>query len=118
MLTRVGDVARILGVAEHVVRYWSDEFSIKPERRPGGQRVYSPANIDRLREVHRLLKVEKMTMKGAKRLLKGDSVEPTGDGKILYCPHCGTTKAVAKAVSYCKSCGKRVTWIGPLWGQA
>lgn len=116
MLTRTGDVARELGVANHVVRYWCDQFGIRPSRH-GGQRVFSLTNIERLKKVKHLLKDEGLTIAGAKAQLGEKPLEPSGDGKLQYCPHCGISKPLTKLGSFCKTCGKRVTWTGPLWGS-
>lgn len=43
--------------------------------------------------------------------------EPKLDGKTQLCPQCGTSKEVMKPVSFCKGCGSRVAWTGPLWGS-
>jgi DNA-binding transcriptional MerR regulator len=120
LLTRVGDVARELGVPDHVVRYWSDQFGVRPGRQHGGHRVYSERNVARLKEIQRLLKEEKLTIAGAKARLERKVVkeDPGPDGKTQYCPHCGLEKEVGKQLaSFCKCCGKRVTWTGPLWGS-
>ena len=44
-------------------------------------------------------------------------MEPNGDGKVQYCPHCGAAKEVKAPASFCKCCGRRVVWVGPLWGS-
>ena len=39
---RIGEVAGIVGVEPHVLRYWETEFrSIRPQKSAKGQRVYS-----------------------------------------------------------------------------
>ena len=37
---RIGEVAQLVGVDAHVLRYWESEFRLKPERSASGQRVY------------------------------------------------------------------------------
>ncbi|MBN4050118.1 MerR family transcriptional regulator [Desulfobulbus sp. AH-315-M07] len=74
---RIGEVANIVGVEPHVLRYWETEFrSIRPEKSRKGQRVYSRRDVDTLLKVKDLLYGHRYTIAGAKRKLRGDGVEP------------------------------------------
>ena len=74
---RIGEVATIVGVEPHVLRYWETEFrSIRPEKSRKGQRVYSRRDVDTLLKVKDLLYGHRYTIAGAKRKLRGDGVEP------------------------------------------
>lgn len=74
---RIGEVAGIVGVEPHVLRYWETEFrSIRPEKSRKGQRVYSRRDVDTLLKVKELLYGHRYTIAGAKRKLRGDGVEP------------------------------------------
>lgn len=74
---RIGEVADIVGVEPHVLRYWETEFrSIRPEKSRRGQRVYSRRDVDMLLKVKELLYGHKYTIAGAKKKLRGDGVEP------------------------------------------
>ncbi|CAB4717852.1 MAG: MerR family transcriptional regulator [Actinobacteria bacterium] len=44
----VGEVARRLGVATHVLRHWEDEGLIAPARDSADRRRYGPADLTRL----------------------------------------------------------------------
>ncbi|MGW5878952.1 MerR family transcriptional regulator [Nocardiopsis terrae] len=51
-----GAAARLLGVTPTTLRSWDRRYGIGPgERSPGGHRRYSPADMDRLRELCRLV---------------------------------------------------------------
>lgn len=68
---RIGEVARILGVATHVVRYWETEFrAVRPEKSASGQRVYARRDVERLAVIRRLLREERYTLDGARRYLR------------------------------------------------
>jgi len=74
---RIGEVAEIVGVEPHVLRYWETEFrSIRPEKSRKGQRVYSRRDVDTLLKVKELLYGHRYTIAGAKRKLRGGGVEP------------------------------------------
>lgn len=68
---RIGDVARILSVKTHVLRYWESEFSIVAPRKSGsGQRVYRRADVETLAMVRHLLHEERYSIEGARRRIK------------------------------------------------
>jgi DNA-binding transcriptional MerR regulator len=69
---RIGEVAEIVGVQPHVLRYWESEFrSIRPQKSTKGQRVYSRRDVEKLLRVKDLLKNQGFTIAGArKRLLE------------------------------------------------
>ena len=74
---RIGEVAEIVGVEPHVLRYWETEFrAIRPEKSRRGQRVYSRRDVDTLLRVKELLYVHRYTIAGAKQKLRGAGVEP------------------------------------------
>jgi DNA-binding transcriptional MerR regulator len=68
---RVGDVARLLGEKQHVIRWWEHEFRrwVQPTRSRRGQRIYSRHTVEILLEIRRLLRVELYTIAGARRQL-------------------------------------------------
>jgi hypothetical protein len=43
---KIGEVAKLLGVKPHVLRYWESEFpSLKPRKNPSGQRLYAKTDL-------------------------------------------------------------------------
>src|SRR5215813_3799414 len=74
---RIGEVAGLVGVEPHVLRYWEREFrSIRPTKSAKGQRVYSRRDVENLLRVRDLLYAEGFTIAGAKKKLQRFSVEP------------------------------------------
>ena len=75
---RIGEVAGLVGVEPHVLRYWEREFrSIRPTKSAKGQRVYSRRDVENLLRVRELLYSEGFTIAGAKKRLLRTGVEPT-----------------------------------------
>ncbi len=75
---RIGEVARLLGVAPHVIRFWETEFkSLRPQKSRTGQRVYTRRDVERLVTIHRLLKEERYTIEGARKYLREKGAEPS-----------------------------------------
>jgi len=68
---RIGEVAGIVGVEPHVLRYWEREFrSIRPTKSARGQRVYSRRDVENLLRVRELLYTQGFTIAGARKQLQ------------------------------------------------
>jgi DNA-binding transcriptional MerR regulator len=77
---RIGEVADIVGVEPHVLRYWESEFrSVRPEKSRTGQRVYSRRDVERLLKVKDLLYGHGYTIAGAKKKLRAEGIEPVAE---------------------------------------
>ena len=77
---RIGEVAELVGVEPHVLRYWEREFrSIRPTKSAKGQRVYSRRDVENLMRVRQLLYSEGFTIAGAKKKLQRAGVEADGE---------------------------------------
>ena len=81
-------VARMLKVEPHVLRYWETKFEIKPERNSAGRRIYREEQIEKLKRIKFLRYGEKLTIQGAKRkIVKLQQVDsgksPSGEGVAL-----------------------------------
>jgi|GEM_PF-655466 len=70
-LISIGDVAKILGVPTHTIRYWEKEFPefLIPGRTQGKQRRYGNDEIVKLRKVFSMLRDEGYSIAGARRIL-------------------------------------------------
>src|SRR5687767_6804606 len=74
---RIGEVAGIVGVEPHVLRYWETEFrSIRPQKSRKGQRIYSRRDVDKLLKVKDLLYTHGFTIAGARKRLRESGLEP------------------------------------------
>ncbi|HET6345213.1 MAG TPA: MerR family transcriptional regulator [Myxococcota bacterium] len=71
---KIGEVATLVGVEAHVLRYWEREVpAIRPGKSASNQRRYRRRDVELFREIRCLLYEEKYTLAGArKRLLAGD----------------------------------------------
>ena len=89
---RIGEVAELVGVEPHVLRYWEREFrGVRPTKSAKGQRVYSRRDIENLIRVRELLYREGFTIAGAKKKLQRAGLEPAearaaGDDRSLGDP--------------------------------
>ena len=77
---RIGEVASLVGVEPHVLRYWETEFrSVRPQKSAKGQRIYSRRDVETLLKVRDLLYAHKFTIAGAKRKLREALVSLRGE---------------------------------------
>ncbi len=75
---RIGEVADIVGVETHVLRYWETKFytAIRPSKSTRGQRVYSRRDVERLLRVKELLYTQGFTIAGARKQLREPAPAP------------------------------------------
>lgn len=82
----IGEVAKLIGVAPHVLRYWETQFSLlKPMKRGDGRRYYRPDDVRLAAGLCEVLRDEGLTIRGAKKLLakdRGESVRARGALKL------------------------------------
>jgi DNA-binding transcriptional MerR regulator len=72
---RIGEVSRITGLEQYVLRYWETEFpQIKPDKGNSKQRLYSKKDLDIILEIKQLLYKEGFTIAGARKKLNGRDV--------------------------------------------
>lgn len=67
----ISEVGKITDLEQYVLRYWETEFEqLKPAKNLAGNRIYTNKDIKLILHIKRLLKEEKYTIEGAKKLLK------------------------------------------------
>jgi len=72
----ISEVAALLDVEPHVLRYWESEFSIlSPRKNRAGRRIYRKSDIRTLQKIHFLLKDRKYTIEGARQVLASGGEE-------------------------------------------
>jgi len=71
----ISEVAELLDLPQHVLRFWETRFvQLKPLKRGGGRRFYRPADIEFLKALQYLLYEKNYTIKGVQRLLKENGI--------------------------------------------
>ena len=83
----ISEVAEVLDLPQHVLRFWETRFKqIKPMKRGGGRRYYRPEDVALLRGIRRLLYGEGYTIRGVQRILKEKGIQfvmGVGEGQPL-----------------------------------
>jgi len=73
---KIGEVARLLRVPAHTLRYWETEFPmLRPQKSKSGQRTYSRNDVVLLAEIRHLLYSRRFTIEGARKRLRRPSAD-------------------------------------------
>jgi DNA-binding transcriptional MerR regulator len=63
----ISEVSEILQEEHHILRYWEKEFElIKPRKNRGGNRIYSPDDLEIIRIIHHLIRLNSYSVKQVK----------------------------------------------------
>lgn len=81
----MGEVAEMFDVSQALVRHWEAQFDcIKPHRNKKGNRMFTEADVEKLKQIYHLVKERGMTLKGANKALKrGSTDELSRDTELL-----------------------------------
>lgn len=68
---RIGEVAKLTGLKQHVLRYWETEFqSIAPKKMGSNHRMYRRRDVELILEIKHLLYEKRFTIEGARKHLE------------------------------------------------
>src|SRR3954470_19295717 len=74
---RIGELSRRVGVSDHLLRAWETRYGLlHPSRSPGGYRLYSQADADRIRRMQAHLAAGLSAAEAAQAVLAEADVEP------------------------------------------
>ena len=77
---RIGHVAEMTGLSTSVLRAWDRRYGLGPTTRtPGGQRLYSDADIERIRTVQEMVRDGWPVDSAAHQVLDAGRPAPAGD---------------------------------------
>jgi DNA-binding transcriptional MerR regulator len=70
-LRTIGEVAAVLGIRQHVLRYWEQQFPmLRPLKRSGGRRYYRTEDVELVATIDRLINREGYTLRGARQAVE------------------------------------------------
>ena len=73
----ISEVAEVVGVKPHVLRYWETQFSmLRPKKNRAGNRMYRPDEVKLLFRIKELLYDRRFTIAGAKQHLLDQRKDP------------------------------------------
>ena len=91
-LRTIGELADAVGIKQHVLRYWEQQFPmLKPLKRSGGRRYYRPQDVELVQRIDRLVNTEGYTLKGAKQALSRKDDVPAAASPAVPPPAAAAT---------------------------
>lgn len=70
---KIREVAEILQIPASTLRFWESRFTIiSPRRNRGGTRFYTPADIEKIRMIHYLVKEKGLKLEAAEAQLRAN----------------------------------------------
>ncbi len=98
----IGELSALLGVPQHVLRYWETRFPrLKPLQRAGNRRYYRPADVALARRINRLLNEDGYTVRGVQQLLETEpeaNIASTVPAPSVAAPPIGRELRVIRAM--------------------
>ena len=84
----IGELAKELGLPQHILRYWETRFpQLRPLQRAGNRRYYRPEDVALVRRIDGLLNRDGYTIRGVQQLLaserRADGVPAAADGSLI-----------------------------------
>jgi DNA-binding transcriptional MerR regulator len=74
---RIGEVARLTGVKQYVLRFWESEFpGLGPKKSGTGHRLFRRKDVEMVLEIKRLLYDKRFTIEGARQWLDDRAKNP------------------------------------------
>jgi DNA-binding transcriptional MerR regulator len=87
----ISDVARILDVSASTVRMWENLGLVLPERTPGGRRLYTAQQLERLKCVRRLREENKLNIEAIRQMLASNGGVPQNGAQ-----ECSSSASIAR----------------------
>ncbi|MBQ4127319.1 MAG: MerR family transcriptional regulator [Alistipes sp.] len=70
----MGEVAEMFDVKASLIRHWESKFScIRPRKNKKGNRLFTPEDIERLKQIYHLVKERGMTLEGANKVMRSSA---------------------------------------------
>lgn len=70
----MGEVAEMFDVRPSLIRHWESQFAcLKPHKNQKGNRMFTEADIEKLKQIYHLVKERGMTLKGAAQVMRRSS---------------------------------------------
>lgn len=67
----ISEVSKITGLEQYILRYWETEFEdLRPSKNRAGNRIYTNKDIQKILKIKKLLRDEKYTIEGAKKVIR------------------------------------------------
>lgn len=82
-LRTIGELSAMLGVKQHVLRYWEQQFPmLQPLKRSGGRRYYRTEDVALVTRIDALVNRAGYTLKGARAAIEQGNAAPAAETDV------------------------------------
>jgi DNA-binding transcriptional MerR regulator len=93
----ISEVSRLTELEQYVLRYWESEFEqLRPAKNLSGNRIYTNKEIKLILLIKKLLREEKYTIEGARKLLKNHAIKEEEEYKRVTNDEAVTKNAIGR----------------------
>jgi DNA-binding transcriptional MerR regulator len=93
----ISEVSRLTELEQYVLRYWESEFEqLRPAKNLSGNRIYTNKEIKLILLIKKLLREEKYTIEGARKLLKNHAIKEEEEDKRVTNDEAVTKNAIGR----------------------
>jgi len=80
----ISEVSKLTGLEQYILRYWETEFEeLRPSKNRAGNRIYTNRDIQTILKIKKLLREQKYTIEGARKILKEKIAEETEEPQLF-----------------------------------
>jgi DNA-binding transcriptional MerR regulator len=80
----ISEVSRLTGLEQYILRYWETEFEeLRPSKNRAGNRIYTNRDIQTILKIKKLLREQKYTIEGARKILSEKIAEETEEPQLF-----------------------------------
>ncbi|MCI5718549.1 MAG: MerR family transcriptional regulator [Alistipes sp.] len=84
MFYSMGEVSEMFDVNPSLIRHWESKFDcLRPHKNKKGNRMFSPSDVEKLKQIYHLVKERGMTLEGANKAMKGSRGGVSRDTELL-----------------------------------
>ena len=80
----MGEVAEMFDVNRSLIRHWETKFDcLRPHKNKKGNRMFTPDDVEKLKQIYHLVKEQGMTLEGANKVMSASSKGLSREADLL-----------------------------------
>lgn len=80
----MGEVAEMFDVNRSLIRHWETKFDcLRPHKNKKGNRMFTPDDVEKLKQIYHLVKEQGMTLEGANKVMRASSKGISREADLL-----------------------------------
>ena len=80
----MGEVAEMFDVNRSLIRHWETKFDcLRPHKNKKGNRMFTPEDVEKLKQIYHLVKEQGMTLEGANKVMRASTKGLSREADLL-----------------------------------